>query len=114
MLNFLDLLVIVFLAFAAFALLTTVLMFVVKNTKVQKICLWLSVLASLGLSVSYLPSFLTFGFGGQVASGVLFARMGIGGGVLALVAKDDPQKLLVARILAAASLVLGIVNAFLI
>ena len=114
MMNFLDLLVIVFLAVAAFSLLAVVVMFVVKNPLVQKISLGLSVLVSLGLAVSYLPSFLTFGFGGQVASGVLFALMGIGGGVLALVAKDDPQKLLVARILAAPSLVLGIVNAFLV
>ena len=114
MLTFLDLLVIVFLAVAAFALLTTVLMFVAKNTRVQKICLWLSVLASLGLSVSYLPSFLTFDFVGQFAAGILFALLSVGGGVLAILAKGDEKKFLVARILAAAGLVLGIVNAFLI
>ncbi|MBR4865781.1 MAG: hypothetical protein IKU11_03770 [Clostridia bacterium] len=114
MLNFLDLLVIVFLAVAAFSLLSVVLMFVVKNPLVQKISLGLTVLVSLGLGVSYLPSFLNFGFDGQFAAGILFILMGIGGGVLALAAKDDPKKFLAARILAAAGLVLGIANAFLI
>ena len=114
MLNFLDLLVIVFLAAAAFALLSVVAMFVVKNPLVQKISLGLSVLVSLGLAVSYLPSLLTFSFVGQFAAGILFALLGVGGGILATVAKGDEKKFLVARILAAVSLVLGIVNAFLI
>ena len=114
MLNFLDLLVIVFLAVAAFSLLSVVVMFVVKNPLVQKISLGLSVLVSLGLAVSYLPSFLTFDFGRQFAAGILFALLGVGGGILAILAKGDEKKFLVARILAAAGLVLGIANAFLI
>ena len=114
MLNFLDLLVIVFLAVAAFSLLSVVVMFVVKNPLVQKISLGLSILVSLGLAASYLPSLLTFCFVEQFAAGILFALLGVGGGILAIVAKGDERKFLVARILAAASLVLGIINAFLI
>ena len=79
MLNFLDLLVIVFMVLSAGSLLALCLMFLVRNPAV----------------------------------GVLTAAVSIAAIVLVLTGKGDEKKARIARILAAASLVVGIANAFL-
>lgn len=115
MLNSLDALVIVFMALAAFALLSVVLMFLIKHKTVKNVCFY--VVCALALYVSTIG--LRIGLGGwfteQIGLGVITALMSVGAVVLSLFAvkHENPEKLfLPARIAAAASLALGLANAF--
>ena len=113
MITYLDLLVLVVMAMVAVSLVAVVLMFLVKNKKVKRICLYLA--AALSLYVGYVglrilwPMFL-----GQSVVAILAALTGIGAVVLERLSKDTDKKLLTAQILASASLVIGLVNAFMV
>ena len=110
MLNNLDLMIIVFMVLAAAGLLALVLMFLVRNEKIKKASLYIT--SALGLYVGYI-SFRIFWpmFIGQFAIGVILAAAAIAAIVLSITAKDNIKKFKIARILAAASLVLGMINA---
>jgi len=113
MLNSLDLLIIVALVLIAASLLSLVLMFLVKNKTVKRICLYL--VSALGIYLGYVGAYINWpGFGGQIAVGVIVALASIAAVVLELCSKGSESKNLVARIMAAAALVIGVANAFLI
>lgn len=112
MLNFLDLLVIVFMVLSAGSLLALCLMFLVRNPRVKKICFF--IVAALGIYAGSIGIRIgTSLFPTQTAVGVLTAAVSIAAIVLVLTGKGDEKKARIARILAAASLVVGIANAFL-
>lgn len=113
MFTFLDLLVVVFLVVAALGLLSVCLMFLTRNRVIQRICIYVA--AALGLFAGY-ASVETFGslFPGQMMVGVALALVGVAAVVLERMSKGNEKMFNLARILAAVSAVLGIVNAFLI
>ncbi len=112
MMNSLDLLVIVFMAMSAVSLLAVCLMFLMKNETVKKACFWLLTLQ--GLLVSWLNAMMTpLGFPGELAFGWIFGGMSVAALLLALLGKGE-KHIRLARILAAASVVLGMINAFII
>lgn len=112
MLTNLDLIVIVFMVLAAVGLLALVLMFLVKNEKIRKGSILVA--SALGAYLGYVgfrigwPEFM-----GQFVIGALMAVVGVGAIVLAVISKDNVKKFNIARVLAAVSLVLGMVNAIL-
>ena len=111
MLTFLDLLIVVFMVLAAASLLALCLMFLVRNPKVQKVCLFIT--AALGSYTAYIG--IRIGglfFPVQAFIGIAVGLASITAVVLALLARDSRKKFLIARILAAAALVIGIANAF--
>ena len=111
--TFLDLLVLVVMAMVAVSLVAVALMFLVKNKKVKRICLYLAAVLSLyvgyvGLRILW-PMFL-----GQSVVAILAALAAIGAVVLERLSKDSDKKLLTAQILVSASLVIGLINAFMV
>lgn len=113
MMTFLDLLIIVSMALIAGSLLSVVLMFLVKNRKVRRVCLWIT--AALGLYVGYVGLYINWPmFYGQAVIAAVMALVGVGALVLSLVKKEDDKAFLIARIAAAASLVIGVVNALMV
>lgn len=113
MLNFLDLLVIVFMGLAALALLSLSLMFLLKNKKIKRICFY-AVLA-LAAFVTYVSLYIgiTGWFTAQIFFGVITGLMCIGAVVLDIISKDNEKMRLIARITAAVALVIGMINAIL-
>lgn len=112
MFNALDLLVVVFMILAAASLLAMVLMFLIKNKYVRRVCLY--IVAALGLYIGYVGiriHFPGFYMGRMVLAGLL-ALTSVGAFVLERVGHKNPKLFLLARILAAAALVMGIINAF--
>ncbi len=108
----LDLLVIVFMALAAVTLLSLSLMFLIKNKKAQKACFYTaSVLAVYVASVGIRIGFGMFPI--QVIVGILAALVSIGAFILERVSKGNEKMFLIARILSAVALVLGLFNAIL-
>ena len=109
----LDLLIIVFLALAAATLLSLALMFLTRNGTARKVCFYIA--SALGLYISWVG--FRIGLGGmfpiQMAIGVVTALMCIGAFVLERVGKGNSKLFLVARIFAAAALVIGLFNALL-
>ena len=109
MLTFLDLLVIVAMALAAASLLAVCLMFLVRNRTVKQVCFYLT--AVLGLVACYIglrifwPEFMV-----QSVLAVLLGLGSIGSLVLMHLGKENTR--LVAQILAAVSLIAGMINAF--
>ena len=113
MLTFLDLLILVSLALIAAGLLSLVLMFLVKNKKVQRVCFYIAV--ALGLYIGYVGIRINWlGFEGQAILAGVLALVGVAALVLERVKKDDDKMFLYARIAAAAALVIGIINALLV
>ena len=112
MLTSLDWLVIVFMIVAAVTLLSLCLMFLIKNKTAKKVFFY--IVCVLGLYVSSIG--LRIGFGGyfpmQIAIGILTVLVSIGAFVLEIVSKNNDKRLRVARIAAAAALVIGFMNAF--
>lgn len=113
MITFLDLLIIVSMVFIAASFLTLVLMFLIRNKKVQRVCFYIAIALSLyigyvGIRINWL------GFTGQAALAAVFALAGIGALVLERVKKNDDKMFLYARIAAAVALILGTANALLI
>ena len=113
MFTFLDLLIVVVMALAAASLLSVVLMFVVKNKTVRRVCFY--IVAALGVYVGTVGFRINWlGFEVQAALAVALALLCVGAVVLERVKKGDDKVFLLARGMAAASLVVGMVNAFMI
>ena len=109
----LDLLIIVFMVLTAVTLLSLALMFLIRNKKASKVCFYVA--SALGLYISWVG--FRIGFGGmfpiQIAVGIVTALMCIGAFVLERIGKGNSKMFLSARILSAAALVIGLVNAIL-
>ena len=108
--TFLDLLILVVMVLTAVSLVAVVLMFLVKNKVVKRICLYL--VAALGVYMGYVglrilwPMFL-----GQSVIAVLAAMTAIGSVVLERLSRGNRKLFLIAQILATAALVVGMINA---
>lgn len=113
MMNSMDLMIIIVLAVAAAGLLALSLMFLSKNEKLKRVCTY--IVAALGLYASSIGVSIGWPyFMGQAIVGIALGAVAVAAIVLAAIAKDDVKKLKAARILAAASLVLGLVNGILV
>ena len=113
MLTSLDLLIIVFMALAAAALLSLCLMFLLRNKTARKVLFFIS--SVLGLYLSWVG--FRIGIGGffpiQIAIGVLTALMCVGAFVLERVGKGNDKMFMISRIISAAALAIGFFNAIL-
>ena len=97
----------------AVSLLAMLLMFLVKNRIVQKICFYFVV--TLGIYLGYVGlRILWFGFPGQAALAVLMALTAVGALVMELLSKGNKKLFLAARLMAVGSVVIGLLNAFMI
>ena len=110
MITFLDLLIIVSMVLIAASLLSLVLMFLIRNKKVQRVCFYIAVALSLyigyvGIQINW-PDFF-----GQAALAAVLALVGVGSLVLERFKKNDDKMFLYARIAASAALVMGTINA---
>lgn len=109
----LDLLIIVFMALAVATLLSLALMFLIKDQKARRVCLYIA--SAIGLYISWVG--FRIGFSGmfpiQIAVGIVTALMCVCAFVLERVGKDNGKTFLYARILCAAALVLAFFNAIL-
>ena len=113
MMNSLDLLVIVFMAIAAAALLSLTLMFLARRPRVKQVCLYIA--SALGIYTGSVGIRIGLtGFPGQTAFGFAAAATGIAAIVLERLSKGDKKKLMISRIVSAASLVVGILSAFIV
>ena len=107
-----DLLIIVVLALFAAGIAALALMFLLKNNTAKRICLY--IVAALGLYIGYAGAYINYpGFMTQVVLAVLFALAGAAAVVIERIKKSETAPLL-SRVIAAAALVLGMANAFLI
>ena len=112
MVTFLDLLVVVVMVLCAVSLVAMALMFLVKNKKVKRICLYL--VAALGVYMGYVGCRILWpGFLPQVILAVAMALTSLGAVVLERLSKGSDKKFRLAQVLASVSLVIGIFNAFL-
>ena len=110
MLDSLDWLVIVFMATSAAALLGLCLMFLMKNETVKKISLY--GLAAIGVIVSWMNAQMTpISYMEETILGWGLGALSIAGVLLTIFGKSE-KKMKIARILIAASVILGMVNAF--
>jgi len=113
MLTFLDLLLVVSMVLIAVSLLSVVLMFLVKNKTVRRVCFYITV--ALGLYLGYVGVRINlFGFSGQAGLAIVLALVGLGALLLERIKKDNEKMFLIARIAAASALVLGVINALLV
>ena len=112
MMNFLDLLVVSFMALLAVGLLAICLMFLTKKPAVQKVSLYVA--AALTLYTAAMGTYIgaTAMFAGQAALGATAGVAAIVAIVLERMSKDSEKKFLAARIVAATALVVGTLNAF--
>lgn len=112
MITFLDLLIIVSMALIAASFLSLVLMFLVRNKKIQHICFYIAVALSLyigyvGIQINW-PDFF-----GQAVLAAVLTLVSVAALVLERIKKNDDRMFLFVRIAAAAALVIGTVNALL-
>lgn len=113
MLTFLDLLIIVSLVLIAASFLSLVLMFLVRNKKVQRVCFYIAV--ALSLYIGYVGVRINWpGFSNQAVLAAVLAIVAVGAFVLERIKKDNDKLFLLARIAASATLIIGTVNALLI
>ena len=111
MVTFLDLLVVVVMVLCASSLVAMALMFLVKNKKVKRVCLYL--VAALGVYMGYVGfRILWINSAAQSALAVALALAAIGAVVLERLSKGSEKKFLLSQILASGSLVIGMFNAF--
>ena len=111
MITSLDLLIVVVLALAAVSLLAMVLMFLVKNRKVSRVCLW--IVAVLGIYMGYVGfRIMWINSAVQAALAVLMGLTAAASIVLERLSRDNPKIHLIAKIMASAALVIGMFNAF--
>jgi hypothetical protein len=109
--TFLDLLILVVIALAAASLVATVLMFLVRNKRVKRICLYL--IAALGLYIGCVGLRILWpGFPGQSLIAVLTVLTSIGSVVLERLSRDSKKRFLMAQLLAAGALLVAMINAF--
>ena len=112
MTTFLDLLIVVVLALFAVSLVATVLMFLVKNRTVKRVCLYL--VAALGIYMGYVGlRIMWVNSLAQSLLAVLMALTAVSALVLERRSKGSVRKLLIAEIMASAALFVGMFNAFL-
>lgn len=109
MFTFLDLLVIVAMVVMASSVVSVLLMYLVKNPTVKRVCFYIVVALGLYMSYANLRMMLVTS---SVIPAVVMALAAIGALVLELVRKGDEKKFLIARILATLVLVIGVLNAF--
>ena len=113
MVTFLDLLVVVVMVLCAVSLVAMALMFLVKNKKVKQICLYL--VAALGVYMGYVGfRIMWVNSLAQTGLAVALALAAIGAVVLERLSKGSEKKFLLSQVLASASLVIGMFNAFMI
>lgn len=113
MITFLDLLIIVSMVLIAASLLSVVLMFLIRNKKVQRVCFYIA--AALSLYIAYVGIRINWpDFYGQAVLAVVLALVSIGSVVLERVKKNNDKIFLITRIAAAAALVIGVINALLV
>ena len=112
MLTSLDWLVIVFMGLAALTLLSLALMFLLKNKTAKRVFFY--IVAALGVYIASIGIRIGLGFfTGQVVFGLLAALMSIGAFVVERVGRKSDKMFRIARIIAGAALVSGLVNAIL-
>jgi hypothetical protein len=110
MFTFLDLLIIVSMVLIAASFLSLVLMFLVRNKKVQRVCFYIA--TALSLYIGYVGIQINWpGFTDQTILAAGMAIVSISAFVLERVKKNDDKMFLYARIAAAAALAVGTVNA---
>ena len=108
----LDLLILVFIGMSAVSLLAVCLIFLLKNKTARKIILCL--LAVQGMLISVLNALMTpFTYPGELALGWGLGALSVAALLLELCGKSE-KKSLIARLMVTTSVVLGMVNAFLI
>ena len=113
MFTFLDLLIIVSMVLIAASFLSLVLMFLIRNKKVQHVCFYIA--TALSLYIGYVGIQINWpGFTGQAVLAAGIALVSVASLVLALVKKGNDRVFLYARIAAAVALVIGTANALLI
>ena len=113
MFTFLDLLIIVSMILIAAGFLSVVLMFLMRNQKIQRVCFYIAV--ALSLYISYVGIRINWlGFEGQAVLAAVMALVGIAALVLERVKKNDTRVFLYTRIAVTAALVIGTVNALLV
>jgi len=113
MFTFLDLLVIVFMVLTAASLLSICLMFLSRKPLLKKISFYIVV--ALGIFVcSVSLRILSAMFPVQFAFGIAMGVVSIAALMLELLSKGDHKKARIAHIMAAVSLVAGVINAFMV
>lgn len=113
MLTSLDLLILVFIGFAFAVLVSVCLMFLIKNRIVRRVCLYISIV--IGIIMAFLGYMISSGmFPMQTATAMMTALASVGALVFDIVGRKNDKLFLVARIIAAASVAVGFINAFLI
>jgi len=111
MFNSLDLLIIAVMILGAAGLLSLALMFLLKNRTAQRVFRYIA--AALGVYVGTVGFRINWpGFPVQVILAVVFALAAIGAVVLERIRKGDGKAFLTARVIGAAALLLGMLNAF--
>lgn len=111
MYTFLDLLIVVVLALSAVSLIAMVLMFLTKNSKIRRLCLYL--VSALGVYTGYVGlQIMSLNSTGRSLLAIAVALVSIGAVVLERLSKGNETRFLRARLLASAALITGILNAF--
>jgi len=111
MLNYLDLLVIVFMVLSAVSLLALCLMFLARNPRIKKVCFY--IVSALSIYTGYIGVRIGKSlFPVQTAVGLIVAAVSIAAIVLAVTARDHQKKNKIAQFIAAAARICGISNAF--
>ena len=112
MLTALDFLTLAFIGLSALSLLAVCLMFLVRKPVARKVCFYIVVI--LCIYMAYVGLYISSGFFlGQTIVAVIVGLTGIATVVLERLSNNDNKKFLIARILSAISLVIGMFNAFL-
>ena len=111
MMNFLDLLVIVFMVLVVSSLLALSLMFLVRNERVKKICFYIVAVlgvyaASIGIRIggSLFPV--------QTTIGIVVGLVSVAAIVVTLMRNRSEKTFKIAQAMAAVALVVGVINAF--
>ena len=112
MLTALDFLTLAFIGLSALSLLAVCLMFLVRKPVARKVCFYIVVI--LCIYIAYVGLYISSGFFlGQTIVAVIVGLTGIATVVLERLSNNDNKKFLIARILSAIALVIGMFNAFL-
>lgn len=112
MLTALDFLTLAFIGLSALSLLAVCLMFLVRKPVARKVCFYIVVI--LCIYMAYVGLYISSGFFlRQTIVAVIVGLTGIATVVLERLSNNDNKKFLIARILSAIALVIGMFNAFL-
>ena len=112
MLTALDFLTLAFIGLSALSLLAVCLMFLVRKPAARKVCFYIVVI--LCIYMAYVGLYISSGFFlGQTIVAVIVGLTGIATVVLERLSNNDNKKFLIARVLSAIALVIGMFNAFL-